>query len=213
MTSHKNRFIQLALKYKALKFGEFKLKSGRVSPYFFNAGEFKTSTAIAELGKFYAATLMESGVNFDVVFGPAYKGIPLATATCVALADTHNLDVGYCFNRKEAKTHGEKGSLVGAPLKGDVVIVDDVITAGTAIREALSIIEYAQARPSAIIIGLNRQERGKGDISAIDELQQSTGVPVLSIVSLNDILEYLDSNEQPPELIHKMKKYQQDYGV
>lgn len=213
MKEYQKRFIQLALQYQALKFGEFTLKSGRKSPYFFNAGEFQTGTALAELGRFYAAALVDSGIQFDMLFGPAYKGIPLVSTTAVALADQHNLDLPYCFNRKETKTHGEGGTLVGAPLRGRVVIVDDVITAGTAVREVLSIIAQAQATPAAILIGLNRQERGQGNLSAIQELEQDTGVPVVSIINLELILAFLQEQEADLEILERISQYRQTYGV
>src|SRR5690606_4334010 len=176
MQNYQLEFIHLALKYNALRFGEFKLKSGRLSPYFFNAGEFRTGQAISVLGKCYAQALVNSGIPFDMLFGPAYKGIPLATATAIALANAYSMDVPYAFNRKEAKDHGEGGSLVGASLGGKVAIVDDVITAGTAIREVLSIIRSANAEPSVVVVGLNRQERGQRHLSAIQELEQECGI-------------------------------------
>lgn len=213
MKPYQKEFIQLALKSNALRFGEFTLKSGRTSPYFFNAGQFQTGAALAQLGRFYAAALMDSGIAFDLLFGPAYKGIPLAATTAVALADHHQLDVPYCFNRKEVKTHGEGGALVGAPLSGRVVIVDDVITAGTAVREVLSMIDAAQAEPAAILIGLNRQERGRGEFSAIQELQQSTGIPVVSIINLEHILAFLTEQGTEPSILERIAHYRQVYGV
>ncbi|MBC6906203.1 orotate phosphoribosyltransferase [Saccharophagus sp. K07] len=211
MKEYQKRFIQLALQHQALKFGEFTLKSGRKSPYFFNAGQFQTGAALAELGRFYAAALVDAGIEYDMLFGPAYKGIPLVSTTAVALADGYKRDVPYCFNRKEAKTHGEGGTLVGAPLRGRVVIVDDVITAGTAVREVLSIISQAQAQPAAILIGLNRQERGQGALSAIQELEQSTGVPVVSIINLEHILTYLQE-QGDPDIVNRIANYRQTYG-
>jgi orotate phosphoribosyltransferase len=213
MHSYQSQFIQLALSSQALKFGEFTLKSGRQSPYFFNAGQFQTGNALAQLGRFYAQALMDAEVAFDMIFGPAYKGIPLATTTAVALADHHGRDVPYCFNRKEAKNHGEGGQLVGAPLAGRVVIVDDVITAGTAVREVLDIIQAAGAEPAAIVIGLNRQERGRGELSAIGELVQLTGVPVISIINLADIVTFLAADPAQSELIAKIELYRKTYGV
>jgi orotate phosphoribosyltransferase len=196
-----------------LKFGEFTLKSGRTSPYFFNAGQFQTGEAMAQLGRFYAAALVDSGIEFDMLFGPAYKGIPLAVTTAIALADHHQRDVPYCFNRKEAKTHGEGGTLVGAPLRGRVVIVDDVITAGTAAREVLSIIDAAGAQPAAMLIGLNRQERGQGSLSAIQELQQSTGIQVLSIINLEHIMAFLAESGTETNTLERIADYRQAYGV
>jgi orotate phosphoribosyltransferase len=213
MEKYQSDFIQLALECKALCFGEFTLKSGRVSPYFFNAGKFQTGAAIAKLGRYYAEAIVASGVKFDVVFGPAYKGIPLAATTAVALADQHNLDLPYCYNRKEAKDHGEGGTLVGAPLVGKVLIVDDVITAGTAVREVMTIIEHAGAQPAAVLIGLNRQEKGKGELSAIQEVEQTFGVPVISIINLNDVIAFLEGQVGQDELIGKIKQYRETYGV
>lgn len=213
MQSYQTQFIQLALKCEALKFGQFELKSGRISPYFFNAGQFQSGYALAQLGRFYSAALLEAGVAFDMLFGPAYKGIPLAATTAIALADEYQRDVPYCFNRKEAKSHGEGGSLVGAPLNGGVVIVDDVITAGTAVREVLSIIDKAGAKPAAILIGLDRQERGQAERSAIAEIEQSTGVPVISIIKLQDILEYLEDEGSSPETLRQIAQYRTTYGV
>lgn len=213
MESYQNRFIQLALKYDALKFGEFTLKSGRTSPYFFNAGQFQTGAALAALGHYYAAALIEANIPYDMLFGPAYKGIPLAASTAIALAEQHQRDIPYCFNRKEAKAHGEGGTLVGAPLAGRVVIVDDVITAGTAVREVLSIIAQAQATPAAILIGLNRQEKGQGELSAIQELEQATGVPVISIIDLGDIMSYLTKDKSQQDVLERIHEYQNQYGV
>ena len=213
MQEYQKQFIQLALKCQALKFGQFTLKSGRTSPYFFNAGQFQTGVALAELGRFYAAALIESGIECDMLFGPAYKGIPLVSTTAVAMANEHKRDLPYCFNRKEAKNHGEGGSLVGAPLCGRVVIVDDVITAGTAVREVLSIIAQAEAVPAAILIGLNRQERGQGALSAIQELRNSTGIPVISIINLEHIMAFLQEQGTDPDTLERISHYRQVYGV
>lgn len=213
MKPYQKAFIQLALKCQALKFGEFTLKSGRNSPYFFNSGHFQTGGALAQLGRFYSAALIDSGIAFDMLFGPAYKGIPLATTTAVALADHFQRDVPYCFNRKEAKTHGEGGNLVGAPLRGRVAIVDDVITAGTAAREVLSMIDAAGAQAAAMIIGLNRQERGQGDLSAIQELQQNTGIPVISIISLEHIMAFLMEMGTERTTLDRIAHYRQTYGA
>lgn len=213
MQEYQKQFIQLALKCQALKFGQFTLKSGRTSPYFFNAGQFQTGVALADLGRFYAAALIESGIECDMLFGPAYKGIPLVSTTAVAMANEYGRDLPYCFNRKEAKTHGEGGSLVGAPLRGRVVIVDDVITAGTAVREVLSIIAQAGAAPAAILIGLNRQERGQGALSAIQELQTSTGIPVVSIINLEHIMAFLQEQGTDPDTLERISHYRQVYGV
>lgn len=213
MEPYQKQFIQLALKCEALKFGQFTLKSGRISPYFFNAGQFQSGSSLAQLGRHYGEALIRAGMDFDMIFGPAYKGIPLATTTAVALAEQHQRDVPYCFNRKEAKNHGEGGTLVGAPLQGKVVIVDDVITAGTAVREVLSIIAHAGAEPAAILIGLDRQERGQAERSAIAELEQSTGVPVVSIIKLRDIMTYLEEEGTAPDTLKHIAKYRQTYGV
>lgn len=212
MQAYQKDFIQLALKAQALKFGEFTLKSGRVSPYFFNAGQFQTGSALASLGRFYAQALVGAGVEFDMIFGPAYKGIPLATTTATALADHHQKDMPFAYNRKEAKAHGEGGTLVGAPIKGRVAIIDDVITAGTAVREVLSLIDAAGAKPAAIVVGLNRQEKGQGELSAIQELEQETGVPVISIINLNHVLQYLET-QGDSENLAKVTAYRQQYGV
>ncbi|MCE2027885.1 orotate phosphoribosyltransferase [Sessilibacter corallicola] len=214
MHQYQKDFIELAIKHKALSFGEFTLKSGRTSPYFFNAGQFQTGSALAALGRFYAEALVQSKVEIDLVFGPAYKGIPLAAVTATALFDQHQRDLPYSFNRKEAKDHGEGGTIVGAPLAGRVLIVDDVITAGTAVREVMSIISEAGAKPAAVLIGLNRQERGQGSASAIEEIEQEYNIPVVSIVCLDDIIEYLIQNNQDDQgLIDRVKAYRAEFGV
>ena len=213
MEKYQFDFIQLALKHQALCFGEFVLKSGRTSPYFFNAGRFQTGSALADLGRFYAAAITASGVEFDIVFGPAYKGIPLAATTAVALADHYQRDLPYCYNRKEAKDHGEGGTLVGAPLQGKVLIVDDVITAGTAVREVMAIIDSAGAKPAAVLIGLNRMEKGQGDVSAIQEVEQTFGIPVISIINLNHIVAYLEEQSGQEAMVEKINAYRTTYGV
>lgn len=215
MKPYQRDFIEFAIEQNVLRFGEFTLKSGRVSPYFFNAGLFSSGQALAKLGRFYAASLMEANVPFDVLFGPAYKGIPLATTTAVALYDHHDLDTPYVFNRKEAKTHGEGGSLVGAALQGNVMIIDDVITAGTAIREVMAIIQQANAAPAGVLIALDRQERGQGELSAIQEVERDFGMPVISIVSLNDIMTYLAEQDSPEFAQHldAVKAYRDQYGI
>ncbi|MGB2065741.1 orotate phosphoribosyltransferase [Marinomonas gallaica] len=215
MKPYQREFIEFAIEQNVLRFGEFTLKSGRVSPYFFNAGLFSSGQALAKLGRFYAAALVEAGVSFDVLFGPAYKGIPLATTTAVALYDHHDIDTPYVFNRKEAKSHGEGGTLVGAPLQGNIMIIDDVITAGTAIREVMDIINTAGAQPAGVLIALNRQERGQGELSAIQEVERDFNMPVVSIVSLNDIMTYLSEQDSPEFAQHleAVKAYRDQYGV
>ena len=205
-------FIRQAISSEALCFGEFTLKSGRVSPYFFNAGRFSSGSALLALARCYADAIVDSGIEFDVLFGPAYKGIPLAAATACALAERHGRDIPFVYNRKEAKTHGEGGTLVGAELKGRVLIIDDVITAGTAIREAIAMIEGAGASVAAVAIGLDRQERGQGERSAIQELEQERGLSVVSIVGLADIVEFLHA-ERDENLVGRINAYREQYGV
>ena len=213
MKAFQRDFIEFAIERGVLKFGEFTLKSGRVSPYFFNAGLFNRGGDLAKLGRFYADALMDAGVEFDVLFGPAYKGIPIATTTAVALADSHKLDVPYCFNRKEAKTHGEGGNLVGSPLEGKVMLVDDVITAGTAIRESMTLIEQQQASLSGVLIALDRQERGNGELSAIQEVERDFGTQVISIVSLADVVAYLTEKGGVDSEISAINTYRENYGI
>ncbi len=213
MRDYQREFIEFAIEQNVLRFGEFTLKSGRISPYFFNAGLFNTGTALAKLGRYYAAAIEDAGVPFDVLFGPAYKGIPLAASAAVALSNDYNRDVPYVFNRKEAKDHGEGGNLVGAPLEGRVMIIDDVITAGTAIREVMEIINAAQATPAAVMIALNRMERGKGELSAIQEVERDYGMHVISIVSLEDIVTYLADVGGYDEAIAAIAQYRAEYGI
>lgn len=213
MQAYQREFIRFAIERGVLRFGEFTLKSGRTSPYFFNAGLFNSGLALAQLGRFYAAAVVESGIAFDVLFGPAYKGIPLAAATAVALAEQHQLDLPWCFNRKEAKTHGEGGSLVGAPLEGRVLIVDDVITAGTAIREVMQIIQGQGAQAAGVLIALNREERGQGALSAIQEVERDFAMPVVSIVSLTQVLEYLADDAQLKQYLPAVQAYREQYGI
>src|SRR5690606_28206167 len=213
MQKYQHDFIQLAIKHQALCFGEFTLKSGRISPYFFNAGRLQTGGALAELGRFYAAAIKAAQIDFDVVFGPAYKGIPLAATTAIALADHFRQDLPYCYNRKEAKDHGEGGTLVGAPLHGKILIVDDVITAGTAVREVMSIIKAAGAEPAAVLIGLNRQERGQGELSAVQEGDQTFNIPVVSTIRLNDIISYLETQQDRQGMVNRIRDYRAAYGV
>ncbi|MGI1679546.1 MAG: orotate phosphoribosyltransferase [Cellvibrionaceae bacterium] len=214
MQEYQREFIRLAIKYNALKFGSFTLKSGRVSPYFFNAGLFNSGAALAALGKQYASAIIDSGVSFDMAFGPAYKGIPLVSATSIALADEHGIDRPYAFNRKEAKAHGEGGTIVGAPMVGRVLIIDDVITAGTAIREVIDIISQYGAEPAGVVIGLNRQERGKGELSAIQEVEKEFSIPVISITAVDDVIEYLEDEQGTDRAIaEQIRQYRIEYGV
>ena len=213
MQDYQREFIEFAIEQNVLRFGEFTLKSGRVSPYFFNAGLFNTGEALAKLGRCYAAAIQESGIEFDVLLGPAYKGIPLATTTAVALYDHHERNVPYVFNRKEAKTHGEGGNLVGAALEGKVMIIDDVITAGTAIREVMTLIDNAGATPAATVIALNRQEKGKAELSAIQEVERDYNMPVVSIVSLDDIVEFLTEKGDMAKELAAIEAYRTAYGV
>ncbi len=213
MHDYQKAFIEFALSREVLRFGEFTLKSGRVSPYFFNAGLFNTGSALARLGQYYAETIIESGLKFDVLFGPAYKGIPLAAACSVALADHHQLDVPYSFNRKEAKVHGEGGNIVGSPLQGRILIIDDVITAGTAIRESMQIIDAAGAKPAGVLIALDRQEKGRGELSAIQEVEQQYGIPVLSIITLENLITYLEQQPDMQTNLATVKAYREKYGI
>jgi orotate phosphoribosyltransferase len=209
---HQPEFIRLCIDLGVLRFGEFKLKSGRVSPYFFNAGLFNTGRAIAALGRHYARAAALSGVPFDMLFGPAYKGIPLVTATAAALAEHERLDLPYAFNRKEAKDHGEGGLIVGAPLAGRVLIVDDVITAGTAIRESVEIIRAHGATPAGVLIALDREERGQGERSAVQEVRDSYGLPVVSVLRLRDLMEHLEAQGEAATLA-AVRAYRDRYGV
>ena len=213
MKNYKKHFLRFAEERQALKFGEFTLKSGRISPYFFNAGTFYTGEALARLGRYYADAIVESGIEFDMLFGPAYKGIPLVAAVSVALAEHHGRDLPWAFNRKEAKDHGEGGWLVGAPLRGKALVIDDVITAGTAIREVATLFEKTDADIAGVFVAVDRQERGRGELSAIQEVQDTLGVPVRSIVSMTDIIGWLE--EQPDREADRaaMQAYRDQYGV
>jgi orotate phosphoribosyltransferase len=213
MQDYQRAFIEFAIERGVLRFGEFTLKSGRTSPYFFNAGLFNSGEALARLGKYYAAAIENADIPFDVLFGPAYKGIPLATTAAVSLATDFQRDVPYVFNRKEAKTHGEGGNLVGAELKGRILIIDDVITAGTAIREVMQIIEKAGATPAGVVIALNRMERGQGELSAIQEVERDYGMPVASIVTLNDVIAYLQEKGGMESQIDAILSYRKEYGI
>ena len=212
MRDYQREFIELAIAGEVLRFGEFRLKSGRLSPYFFNAGLFNTGKAVAALGRHYAAAIATSGLDFDMLFGPAYKGIPLVTTAAVALADEYDMDRPFAFNRKEAKAHGEGGVMVGAPLAGRVLIVDDVITAGTAIRESIDIIRAAGATPAGVALALDRQERGQGDLSAVQEVQQAFSIPVVHIITLADLIDHLERADRPAEL-ENLRNYRAQWGV
>jgi orotate phosphoribosyltransferase len=213
MKDYQREFIEFALAKQVLRFGEFTLKSGRISPYFFNAGLFNTGGDLARLGRFYAAALQDSNIDYNLLFGPAYKGIPIATTTAVALADSYNIDMPYCFNRKEAKTHGEGGSLVGSPLEGKVMLVDDVITAGTAIRESMQIIQAHGAELSGVLIALDRQEKGQAELSAIQEVERDFNTQVISIVTLADLISYLEEKPDMTDSLASIRKYREDYGI
>lgn len=213
MEPYKHDFIEFCLSRNVLKFGEFTLKSGRQSPYFFNAGLFHTGRDLAKLGEYYAQAIQKSGIQFDVLFGPAYKGIPIATTVAVALANQFDLDKPCCFNRKEAKDHGEGGSLIGSGLFGKILLVDDVITAGTAIRESMEIIHANNAELAGVLIALNRKEKGKGELSAIQEVERDYGCQVFSIIDFDDLLQYLEKSAQYASFLPKMRAYREQYGV
>ncbi|WP_375000815.1 orotate phosphoribosyltransferase [Aeromicrobium sp. CTD01-1L150] len=213
MHDHQHEFIELALRHDVLRFGEFTLKSGRRSPYFFNAGRFDTGAGLAGLGRLYATAIVDSGLEFDVLLGPAYKGIPIAAATAVQLAEHHGRDVPWCFNRKESKGHGEGGVLVGAPLSGRILVLDDVITSGKAIREVLPLVEDAGATLGGIVVAVDRQERGTGDLSAIGEVQRDTGADVHAIVTLDHLIEFLEESGRYPEHLPAVRAYRAEHGV
>jgi len=213
MRPYQNEFIELALEIDVLKFGEFTLKSGRRSPYFFNSGLFNTGYAAAKLGRAYAAAVAAAEIECDMLFGPAYKGIPLVALTAAALAEHYGDDLPFCFNRKEAKTHGEGGAIVGAPISGKVLILDDVITAGTAIREAIDIIGTAGGEPAGIIIALDRQERGEHELSAVQEVEKRFDIPVASIIRLDDLIEHLETSEEYGSHLADVRAYRDNYGA
>lgn len=213
LAPHQREFIALALACNALKFGQFRLKSGRISPYFFNAGTFHTGAALAALGRCYAAAIAESDLAFALLFGPAYKGIPLVAATAIALSEQHRRDLPYCFNRKEVKDHGEGGTLVGAPLRGRVLIIDDVITAGTAIRDVMALLAAHGAEPAGVLIGLDRQERGPRDRSAIAEVEATYGIPVISIVTIRQIIDYLTGAPELAARAPAIVQYLREFGT
>ena len=213
MKAYQREFIEFAMSKQVLKFGEFTLKSGRKSPYFFNAGLFNSGRDLARLGRFYAAALVDAAVQYDVLFGPAYKGIPIASATAVQLAEVHDQDVPYCFNRKEAKDHGEGGNLVGSPLTGRIMLVDDVITAGTAIRESMDIIQANGAELAGVLIALDRQEKGKGELSAIQEVERDYHAEVTAIITLADLIEYLSEQPDMGEHLERVQAYREQFGI
>jgi len=213
MKTYQAEFVDFALGRRVLQFGQFTLKSGRRSPYFFNTGLFNTGAALAHLGRSYARTIVDWGVPFDMLFGPAYKGIPLVAVTAVALAEEHGRDVPYAFNRKEVKDHAEGGVIVGAPLAGRVLILDDVISAGTSVRESVALIEAAGARPAGVCIALDRQERGTGSLSAVAEVETRFGLPVRSIISLDDLVTYLEARPEMLAVLEDVRAYRKQYGT
>ncbi|MCU7932918.1 MAG: orotate phosphoribosyltransferase [Candidatus Thiodiazotropha sp. (ex Codakia rugifera)] len=213
MQDYQREFLNFSLDVGVLRFGEFTLKSGRVSPYFFNAGLFNSGASLARLGRYYAQAIVDSGIPFDVLYGPAYKGIPLAAVTAAALFDHHGIDIPYAFNRKEAKDHGEGGVIVGHELAGKILIIDDVISAGTSVRESVEIIQSQGAIPAGVVIALDRQERGQGDRSAIQEVESDYGMPVSAIVRLELLIEYLQSGDDTGESLQRIKAYREKYGV
>ena len=213
MEQYKYDFIEFALSRQVLKFGEFTLKSGRKSPYFFNAGLFNTGRDLAKLGEFYAQAIQSSKLDYDVLFGPAYKGIPIATTVAVALAKQFDVDKPCCSNRKETKDHGEGGNLIGSPLKGKILLVDDVITAGTAIRESMEIIRANQAELAGVLIALNRKEKGKGELSAIQEVERDYGCQVFSIVDFDDLVQFIEKSTEYTPFLPTMKAYRKQYGI
>ena len=213
MENYKQQFIEFALARQVLKFGEFTLKSGRVSPYFFNAGLFNQGADLARLGEFYAAALQDAGLQYDMIFGPAYKGIPIATAVSIALFNRFDVNKPVCFNRKETKDHGEGGNLIGSPLRGKVLLVDDVITAGTAIRESMQIIHAHEAPLSAVLIALNRQERGNSELSAIQEVERDYQCDVLSIIDFADLMAFIETQPEYQQYLPAMRAYREQYGI
>ncbi len=215
MQDFQKAFIEFVIRHEILRFGSFTLKSGRTSPYFFNAGLFNTGEALSYIGNSYAAAIAQSGVDYDLLFGPAYKGIPLVSVTAAALAQQHGINKPYCFNRKEAKDHGEGGLTVGAPLQGRVLIVDDVITAGTAIREVMELLQRTGATPAGIVVALDRQERGTGRLSAIQEIREQYQIPVISIIALEQIIAYLSRQDNPALAGHlaDVQRYREEFGV
>lgn len=213
MRGYQQQFIELAVEVGVLKFGQFKLKSGRISPYFFNSGLFNTGYSAAKLGRSYAAAVDAANIDFDMLFGPAYKGIPLVSLAAAALAEHYGVDAPFCFNRKEVKDHGEGGAIVGAPVHGRVLILDDVITAGTAIRETITLLQQAGGTPAGVVLALDRQERGTGELSATQEVEKNHGIPVTSIIRLDDLVEHLGSSAEHSQFLPLIQDYRQRYGV
>jgi len=215
MQEFQQQFLNYVTEHEILRFGEFTLKSGRQSPYFFNAGLFNTGAALDFLGTCYAKAIQASGVEYDVIFGPAYKGIPLASAASIAFSREFKQDIPWCFNRKEAKDHGEGGNIVGSPLENRVLIIDDVITAGTAIRETMEIIDAAGAKPAGVVVAMDRQEKGQSELSAIQEIEKEFSIPVISIINLQQIISYLEQQADTTmqDYLPKMKEYQASYGI
>ncbi len=213
MKKHQKEFLDFSIEHKVLKFGEFTLKSGRLSPYFFNFGLFQSGSSLAKLGDFYARTIIDSKLKFDMLFGPAYKGIPLVAVIAATLYEKYGMDYPYAYNRKEEKDHGEGGNLVGAPMKGKVLIVDDVISAGTAIREAFQIVRENNAEIAGIAISLDRQEKGQGEKSAVQEIEESYNIPVLHIIGLDNVIQHIKTTENDPELLKRIDAYREKYGV
>lgn len=213
MQSYQLEFIHFAIEQKVLCFGDFTLKSGRRSPYFFNSGLFNTGSSLKKLGEYYRRAIVDAGVQFDMIFGPAYKGIPLASAVSIAYAAEDNLGLPYCFDRKEEKDHGEGGNTLGAPLQGDVLLIDDVITAGTSVKYSRELILAAGANPVGIAIALDRQERGQGEVSAIEEIEQDYNMKVLSIISLENLVEFLESQNDMEDELQRIREYRDHYGT
>jgi len=213
MKNHQQEFLNFAIKNNVLKFGEFKLKSGRISPYFFNFGLFQTGASLAKLGDYYAQTIVDSNMKFDMLFGPAYKGIPLVAVIAATLYEKHGIDYPYAYNRKEAKDHGEGGNIVGAPLEGKVLVVDDVISAGTAIREAADIVKDNGATLAGIAISLDRQEKGLGEKSAVQDVEESFGISVLHIIGLDTVIKHIEITANNSKLMEKISAYRDRYGV
>lgn len=213
MKNYQTEFLNFAIQNNVLKFGEYTLKSGRLSPYFFNFGLFQSGSSLAKLGDYYAQTIVDSGLEFDMLFGPAYKGIPLVSVVAATLYEKHSVDYPYAYNRKEIKDHGEGGNIVGAPLAGRVLVVDDVISAGTASREAAETVAKNKATLAGICISLDRQERGLGDKSAVQEIADNYGISVINIIGLDQVIKYLETTQQDQTLLDKINEYQETYGV